>query len=139
MALKTPSNEREMKALQERLKKRSEADLRVTYRNLVGEEAPKDMQRPDLLKATIAKVELLAKGEVKTAPERSLTEPRKAPRRSGEPRFTIKQHVVQLLTEKPDLSAEAMIQKVKEKFPDSAFKATHVAWYRNKFKSGDLR
>lgn len=64
-------------------------------------------------------------------------------KRRGKPkkRETIKNHVFQLFKDmgkkdiKPgDVEHEQIIQKVKERFPNSKFDRKHLAWYLNKFR-----
>ena len=51
-----------------------------------------------------------------------------------EVQMTIGMLCVQVLNESPNISIKEMITRVKSQFPESAFKGTHVGWYRNHFK-----
>ncbi len=134
MALAIPTTQQDLEKLIERLKKRSQKELQVTYKNLIGSE-PGELDRPGLLEAIETKVKELM-GSDKTPEQKTSPKAAKKPR---EPRETIKTLVIQILTDSPEIVTDQMISKVKEKFPDSKFSTSHVAWYKNKFRKGELK
>lgn len=42
--------------------------------------------------------------------------------------------VIELFNKNPEMSTKECIKRVKAKFPESKFDATHVAYYRNKLR-----
>ncbi len=51
---------------------------------------------------------------------------------------SIRQVIIELITANPGASNDEMIAAAKKEFPESAFKATHAAWYRSQAKRGLL-
>ncbi len=131
-----PKTKEELVKFIARLKKRSTKELQVTYKNLIGAEAGED--RKAILEKLESKVKALMTSE-STPAKKTTTKATRKPKAPKEPRVTIKSVVIQLLTDSPEMPSADLIKAVKERFPDSKFDASHVAWYRNKFKKGELK
>lgn len=136
MALVIPTTKDDLEKLLGRLKKRSQKELQVTFKNLIGSE-PGELDRQGLFDGIETKIKELMGSE--KAPSQKTSPKSKASKKPREPRETIKTLVIQILIDKPDIAPDVMIKKVKEKFPDSKFSPSHVAWYKNKFKKGELK
>ncbi len=135
MALKIPKNKTEFEQFKDRQKKRSEKELRVTWRNLHGIESASGVDRAGLIDGIIGKVEKLMTEEGSVPKASKKPGSNRGRKKGGD---TIRALVVTILSNKPDIDTQNLIDQVKEKFPDSAFNQNHAAWYRNKFKKGDL-
>jgi hypothetical protein len=62
----------------------------------------------------------------------------KTEKKETEPKRTIKQVVIEVISTNSAITNDEMIAAVKAQFPKSAFKDSHAAWYRSQARKGLL-
>jgi hypothetical protein len=78
------------------------------------------------------------KKEQKTKTQPKTSKQTTAESSAAEPKRTIKQVVIEAITENNVITNDELIEAVKAQFPKSAFKDSHAAWYRSQARNGSL-